>query len=173
MFYGSFVLVIVSMLALHVLISYTFMEAVPAYPKSSAKRDYGRRDELPPPLPRSRAATEYGSRVPTERRSSYRDDYPSRGSAYSDIPPRSAPRTADRRAYIDDYGRKLERPIPTYREGRSRDYDSISGSKRPYTELVSFFVPICPLFFCLLWVFFYLMLSLKLVLRMMPLDMLM
>nr|XP_019705539.1 nucleolin isoform X2 [Elaeis guineensis] len=116
--------------------SYERRPPVPAYPKSSAKRDYGRRDELPPPLPRSRAATEYGSRVPTEKRSSYRDDYPSRGSAYSDIAPRSAPRTADRRAYIDDgYGRKLERPLPTYREGRSRDYDSISGSKRPYSEL--------------------------------------
>ncbi|XP_072986874.1 uncharacterized protein [Typha latifolia] len=105
-----------------------------AYPKGSAKRDYGRRNELPPA--RSRAVVEYGSRIPTERRQSYRDDYSSRGSGYSDIAPRGPSRTSDRRAYADDgYGRKLERPLPPYREVRSREYDSISGSKRPYAEM--------------------------------------
>ncbi|CAD5175471.1 unnamed protein product [Musa acuminata subsp. malaccensis] len=107
---------------------------IASYPKISARRDYGRRDELPPP--RSRAAVEYGSRVPGERHPSYKVDYSFRGSAYSDIPPRNATRPGDRRAYIDDgYDRKLERPVPSYREGRSRDYDSIPGPKRPYSDL--------------------------------------
>ncbi|KAJ6808184.1 uncharacterized protein M6B38_403840 [Iris pallida] len=113
--------------------SYDRRPPVPAYPKSSSKRDYGRREE---PHPRSRSAVEYAPRVPVERRSTYRDDYSSRASGYPDIPPRSAPRAADRRAYADEgYGRKLERPPPSYREGRSREYDSISGSKRPYSEM--------------------------------------
>ncbi|URD89723.1 RNA recognition motif containing protein [Musa troglodytarum] len=108
--------------------------AVASYPKFSARRDYGRRDELPPP--RNRAIAEYGSRVPTERHLSYRDDYSPRGPGYMDIPARNASRPGDRRAFIDDgYERKLERPVTTYREGRSRDYDSISGSKRPYSDL--------------------------------------
>jgi hypothetical protein len=112
---------------------------VPSYPKSSLKRDYGRRDDLPPP--RSRAATDYGPRAAPERRPSYRDDYSSRGPAYSDIP-RTTSRPAARRAYVDDgYGQRFERPPPppppSYREGRARDYDSISGSKRPYAALVS------------------------------------
>jgi len=67
-----------------------------------------------------------------------RDDYSPRGSGYSDLGPRSAPRLSDRRAYADDsYGGKFDRPLPAYREGRGRDYDTISGSKRPYAELVS------------------------------------
>ncbi|RRT80998.1 hypothetical protein B296_00001494 [Ensete ventricosum] len=107
---------------------------VASYPKFSARRDYGRRDELPPP--RNRAIAEYGSRVPTERHLSYRDDYSPRGPGYMDIPARNASRPGDRRAFIDDgYERKPERPVTTYREGRSRDYDSISGSKRPYADL--------------------------------------
>lgn len=111
---------------------------VPPYPKSSLKRDYGRRDDLPPP--RSRAATDYGPRAVPERRTSYRDDYSSRGPGYSDIP-RTTSRPAARRAYVDEgYGQRFERPPPpppSYREGRARDYDSISGSKRPYAALVS------------------------------------
>lgn len=114
---------------------------VPAYPKSSFKREYGRRDEVPPP--RSRVATDYGSRAVPERRQSYRDDYTPRGPGYSD-PPRSTSRTGGRRAYVDEgYGQRYERhpppshPPPSYREGRARDYDSISGSKRPYSALVS------------------------------------
>ncbi|THU44980.1 hypothetical protein C4D60_Mb02t13070 [Musa balbisiana] len=88
---------------------------------------------LPPP---ERAIAEYGSRVPTERHLSYRDDYSPRGPGYMDIPARNASRPGDRRTFIDDgYERKLERPVTTYREGRSRDYDSISGSKRPYSDL--------------------------------------
>ncbi|KAJ6828328.1 uncharacterized protein M6B38_362895 [Iris pallida] len=114
--------------------SYDRRPPIPAYPKSSSKRDYGRHDEPPPT--RSRAAVEYASRVPIERRSAYRDEYSSRASGYSDIPPRSAPRNADRRAYEDEgYGRKLERPHPSYRDGRGRGYDSVSGSKRPYSDL--------------------------------------
>lgn len=115
----------------------TFL-TVPSYPKSSLKREYVRRDELPPP--RSRAPTDYGPRAVPERRQSYRDDYSSRGPGYSDLP-RSTSRPAARRAYVDDgYGQRFERPPPpppSYREGRPRDYDSISGSKRPYAALVS------------------------------------
>ncbi|XP_025014429.1 heterogeneous nuclear ribonucleoprotein Q isoform X2 [Ricinus communis] len=105
----------------------------PSYPKSSLKRDYGRREELPPP--RSRAPVDYSSRSVAERRQSYRDDYSSRGSGYSDIP-RGTSRSSARRAYVDDgYGQRLERHPPSYREGRARDYDSISGSKRPYSAM--------------------------------------
>lgn len=109
----------------------------PVYPKRSPRREYGRRDEPPPP--RSRASfADYGPRVPVDRRHSYRDDYlPPRGPAYSDLAPRSAPRVSDRRAYVDDdYVEKIDRPLPTYREGRGRDYDTISGSKRSYVEMV-------------------------------------
>lgn len=116
--------------------SYDRRAPVPSYPKSSLKRDYGRRDDLPPP--RSRAATDYGPRAVPERRPSYRDDYSSRGPGYSDIP-RTTSRPAARRPYVDDgYGQRFERPPappPSYREGRARDYDSISGSKRPYAAL--------------------------------------
>lgn len=111
---------------------------VPAYPKSSLKRDYGRRDEFPPP--RSRAAVDYGTRAIPERRLSYREEYSSRGPGYSDLP-RSTSRPVARRAYVDDgYSQRFERPAPpppSYREGRARDYDSMSGSKRPYAALVS------------------------------------
>lgn len=124
---------------------FTFMRTVPVYPKSISKRDYARRDEL---THRSRTMTEYGSRIPIERRSSYEDDY-SRGGGYSDIP-RTMSRSTERRPYVDEgYGRKLERALPSYREGRSRDYDSISGSKRPYSALVAKhlqnFLP-CPIY---------------------------
>ncbi|KAF7153608.1 hypothetical protein RHSIM_Rhsim01G0141800 [Rhododendron simsii] len=105
---------------------------VPSYPKSSLKRDYGRRDELPP---RGRPVAEYAPRVAPERRPSYREDYSSRGSGYSDLP-RATSRTATRRPYVDEgYGQRFERPPPSYREGRGRDYDTISGSKRPYSSM--------------------------------------
>ncbi|OWM75111.1 hypothetical protein CDL15_Pgr017237 [Punica granatum] len=105
---------------------------VPSYPKSSMKRDYSRREELPPP--RSRVPMDYGSRVIPERRTSYRDEYPPRGSGYPDMH-RSTSRAVPRREYPDDgYGQRFDRP-PTYREGRPRDYDSISGSKRPYSAM--------------------------------------
>lgn len=107
---------------------------VSPYPKSSSKRDSGRREEVPP---RSRAAVDYGSRVAAERRPYKHDDYPSRGSGYSDVAPRSASRTTARGMYVDDgYDRRVERP-PSYRDGRGRYYDSMSGSKRPYSALVS------------------------------------
>ncbi|XP_062226303.1 uncharacterized protein LOC133924673 [Phragmites australis] len=106
----------------------------PVYPKRSPRREYGRRDELPPP--RSRATIDYSSRVPVDRRPSFRDDYSPRGSGYSDLGPRSAPRLSDRRAYADDsYGGKFDRPLPAYREDRGRDYDTISGSKRSYADM--------------------------------------
>lgn len=110
--------------------SYDRRAPVPSYPKSGLKREYGRRDEVPPP--RSRAPLDYGSRFVPDRRP-YRDDYPSRGSGYSDMP-RSTSRGAARRPHVDDgYGQRFERPPPSYREGRARDYDSVSGSKRPYS----------------------------------------
>ena len=69
--------------------------------------------------------------------SSYRDEYPSRGSGYDDLP-RGSSRTTARRSYVDDgYGQRFERPPPSYHEGRARDYDTVSGSKRPYAALVS------------------------------------
>ncbi|XP_058743341.1 protein gar2-like isoform X2 [Vicia villosa] len=113
--------------------------APPAYSKSSLKRDYGRREDLPPP--RSRVAADYGSRVASERRPSYRD-YPPRGSDYSDLP-RSSSRAAPRRGYVDDgYSQRFERPPPpppphsSYREGRPRDYDApLPGSKRSYAAV--------------------------------------
>ncbi|XP_077235135.1 uncharacterized protein LOC143877150 [Tasmannia lanceolata] len=110
--------------------SYDRRPPISPYPKSSSKRDYGRREELPP---RSRAAADYGSRF---ARSSYKDNYPSRGASYSDVPPRGASRTAARTAYADEgYGRRYERPPPSYTEARGRDYDSVSGSKRSYSAL--------------------------------------
>ncbi|KAJ7961978.1 Heterogeneous nuclear ribonucleoprotein like [Quillaja saponaria] len=114
--------------------SYDRRPPVPSYPKSSMKRDYSRREDIPPP--RSRAPADYGSRVVTERRPSYRDNYSARGPAYSELP-RSTSRTAPRRAYVDDgYGQRFERPPPpSYREGRARDYETISGSKRPYATM--------------------------------------
>ncbi|XP_022897268.1 nucleolin-like [Olea europaea var. sylvestris] len=113
--------------------SYDRRPPVPVYPKSGLKRDYGHREELPP---RSRAATDYNSRVPPDRRSSYRDDYSPRGSGYPDFPRGGTARTAARRAYVDDtYSQRYERPPPTYREGRVREYDSVSGSKRPYVAV--------------------------------------
>ncbi|XP_027186624.1 uncharacterized protein [Cicer arietinum] len=119
--------------------AYDRRPAAAAYSKISTKRDYGRREDLPPP--RSRVAVDYGSRVSSERRPSYRD-YPPRGSGYSDLP-RSTTRAAPRRGYVDDgYSQRYERPPPppptahpSYREGRARDYDSLSGSKRSYAAV--------------------------------------
>ncbi|PON58846.1 Splicing factor-like protein [Parasponia andersonii] len=118
--------------------SYDRRAPVSSYPKSSLKREYSRRNEIQPP--RSRAVADYGSRVVQERRPSYRDDYSSRGPGYSDPhPPRSTSRTSSRRAYVDDgYSQRFDRPpppLPSYREGRGRDYDSILGSKRPYSAV--------------------------------------
>ena len=84
---------------------------------------------------------DYGSRVVTDRRPSYREEYSSRNSGYSDLP-RSTSRPAARRPYVDDaYAQRFERPPPSYREGRGRDYDSVSGSKRPYSAMVGLNVP--------------------------------
>ncbi|KAK8565962.1 hypothetical protein V6N13_021034 [Hibiscus sabdariffa] len=106
--------------------------AIP-YPKSSLKREYGRRDELPPP--RSRGVADYGSRVVPDRHPSYREEYSSRNSGYFDLP-RTTSRTAARRPYVDDaYAPRFERPPPSYREGHGRDYDTMSGSKRPYAVM--------------------------------------
>lgn len=79
---------------------------------------------------------DYGFGVASERRSSYRDEYSSRGSGYADLP-RGAARTSTRRSYVDEgYGQRFDRPPPSYREGRARDYESISGSKRSYSAMV-------------------------------------
>lgn len=111
-------------------LSHSRRAPVPSYPKSSSlKRDYGRREDLP--TSRSRAVPEY-SRIAPERRPSFRGEYP-RGSGY-DIP-RSSSRTVARRAFTDDgYSQRYERHPPSYREGR-REYESVSGSKRPYSAL--------------------------------------
>lgn len=112
-----------------------------AYPKSSMKRDYGRPVDLPPP--RSRVSADYGSQVVSQRGPSYRD-YPARDSGYPDLH-RDTSRTAPRRGYLDDgYDRRLERPPSpsprlSYRERRPRDYDTLSGSKRPYAAIVKFY----------------------------------
>uniref|UniRef100_A0A1J3EE31 Heterogeneous nuclear ribonucleoprotein Q n=1 Tax=Noccaea caerulescens TaxID=107243 RepID=A0A1J3EE31_NOCCA len=112
--------------------SYDRRPPVP-YPKASLKRDYGRRDDLPPP--RSRPAVSYSSRLSPERHLSYRDDYAPRSSGYRDDLPRSSSRTEMRRPYVDDlYSQRYERP-PTYSEGRSRAYEPLPGSKRPYAAL--------------------------------------
>ncbi|KAK4344858.1 hypothetical protein RND71_035034 [Anisodus tanguticus] len=109
--------------------SYDRRPPVPSYPKSSLKREYGWREKIPP---RSRAIAEYPSRVHSGRRASYRDEYSSRGSGYPELP--RGTHSAVRRAYVDDgYGQRFERPPPSYREGRGREYDSVSGRKRPYT----------------------------------------
>ncbi|KAI3903828.1 hypothetical protein MKW92_036275, partial [Papaver armeniacum] len=96
-----------------------------------SKRDYVRKDELPP---RSRIVN-YGPKAPVGRCSSYRDDYPPpRGSGYADeIPPRTA---AAKRGYLDEScERQFERPRPSYCDAWPRDYESVSGSKRQYSAL--------------------------------------
>ncbi|XP_010508261.1 PREDICTED: nucleolin isoform X1 [Camelina sativa] len=112
--------------------SYDRRPPVPLYPKASLKRDYGRRDDLPPP--RSRPAVSYSSRLSPERHLSYRDDYAPRGSGYLDLP-RSSSRSEMRRPFVDDpYSSRFERP-PSYSEGRPRAYEPLPGSKRPYAAL--------------------------------------
>ncbi|XP_042485038.1 heterogeneous nuclear ribonucleoprotein Q-like [Macadamia integrifolia] len=109
--------------------SYDRMSPGPAYGKISSRRDYVRHDE---PFPRS---SDYTSAHPGKH-PSYRDAYPYRGSGYPDSPPRSTTRGASRRPppfYAEEsYGRPMERPS-TYRDSHSRDYPSISGSKRPHS----------------------------------------
>ncbi|XP_010524445.1 PREDICTED: nucleolin [Tarenaya hassleriana] len=112
--------------------SYDRRPPVPSYPKASLKREYGRRDDLPPP--RSRAAVDYSSRLTPERHLSYRDDYTTRGSGYPDLP-RSSSRSEMRRPFMDDlYSQRFERP-PSYNEGRPRGYEPVPGSKRPYSAM--------------------------------------
>jgi hypothetical protein len=134
---------------------------VPAYPKSrssSYKREYSSRREEPPSRSRATGGVEYAASRMTERRmsSSYRDNYhhqpppppppPRRGGSsggyVDELPPRRAAATrstAPRRGgYVDDgYShQRFERPPPSYHhEGRARDYDSLSGSKRSYAAL--------------------------------------
>ncbi|XP_061359695.1 uncharacterized protein LOC133303746 [Gastrolobium bilobum] len=119
--------------------SYDRKLAAPVYTKSSSKRDYDRREDMQPP---SRISADYGSRLASQRRPSSRD-YPARGSGYAELH-RSTSHAAPRRGYVDDgYGQRFERPAPpppppprlSYREARPHDYDSLSGSKRPYTAI--------------------------------------
>lgn len=118
---------------MYLILSSKLCFAVPPYPNASLKRDFGRRDDLPPP--RSRPAVSYSSRLSPERHLSYRDDYAPRGSGYSDLP-RSSSRSEMRRPFVDDlYSPRFERP-PSYSDGRSRAYEPLPGSKRPYAALV-------------------------------------
>ncbi|KAL1562042.1 hypothetical protein AAHA92_04665 [Salvia divinorum] len=114
--------------------SYDRRPPVPSYPKSGLKRDYGRREEL---SSRSRAAAiDYNSRATSDRRAPYRDDYPPRPSGYPDMPRGGSARSTGRRLYVDDgYNERFERPPPSYHGGREREYDSMSGSKRPYATV--------------------------------------
>ncbi|XP_077212923.1 uncharacterized protein LOC143848035 [Tasmannia lanceolata] len=103
----------------------------PGYGKVSSKRDYIRHDE---PYPR---ASDFATRSATERRSSYRDAYTSRGSEYVESSPRSVSRSATRRPALyaeESYGRRMERPS-SYRDGHTRDYSSISAAKRPQSAV--------------------------------------
>ncbi|KAJ7976199.1 Heterogeneous nuclear ribonucleoprotein like [Quillaja saponaria] len=100
------------------------------FPPASLKKDYGHREDIPP---RSKAPTDYGSRVVTERRLSSRDNYLTYGPIYFELL-RSTSRTAPRRAYVNDgYGQRFESPPPLcYREGLAHNYETISRSKRLY-----------------------------------------
>ncbi|GAB2290127.1 hypothetical protein Dimus_024412 [Dionaea muscipula] len=105
---------------------------VPAYHKSSLKRDYLIKEITP----RSRVAGDYGSKGTVERHPVYRDDYSARAPGYSELHISNASRLPSRRPYADDgYGPRYERPTPMYHEGRARDYDLLSGSKRPYSAV--------------------------------------
>lgn len=108
----------------------------PAYPRSSSRRDYGRREEAYDDRQvrsSTRSAPDFATRAAAARRSSYRDNYGARGSGYADGAPRGVSRTAIRRPYPEEsYGRRVDRP---YRDNRGRDYDTVSGSKRPYTAV--------------------------------------
>ncbi|KAG8363463.1 hypothetical protein BUALT_Bualt19G0025100 [Buddleja alternifolia] len=113
--------------------SYDRRPPVASYPKSSRDRDYDYCEEF---NRRSRAAVDYSSRIPPDRRAPYRDDYSPRISGYPDLPRGGTSRSTARSAYIDDgYDQRYERPPPTYHEGRGCDYDSFSGSKRPYAAM--------------------------------------
>lgn len=111
--------------------------AVGAYPKSSSlKREYATREELHAPRG-GRFAADCGPRTLVERHSSYRDEYSSRATSYSDVTQRGVMRPPVRKSYTDeDYGRTLERSHPSYRESRGREFDLMPGSKRPYAILV-------------------------------------
>uniref|UniRef100_A0A0C9S532 TSA: Wollemia nobilis Ref_Wollemi_Transcript_13398_3140 transcribed RNA sequence n=1 Tax=Wollemia nobilis TaxID=56998 RepID=A0A0C9S532_9CONI len=108
----------------------------PAYPRSSSRRDYGRREDPYDDRPvrsSTRSAPDFATRAAATRRSSYRDSYASRGSSYSDSAPRGVSRSASRRLYPEDnYDRRVDRP---YREARGREYEPVSGSKRPYAAV--------------------------------------
>ncbi|KZV45087.1 RNA recognition motif protein 1 [Dorcoceras hygrometricum] len=112
--------------------SYDRRPPVPPYPKGGLKRDYPHRVEIPP---RSRAPLDYSSRVSSDRRPLYKNDYPPHGSGYPDVPRGGASHSV-RKAYIDDgYSQRYERPPPVYREVRGREYDPMSGSKRSYASM--------------------------------------
>jgi len=92
---------------------------------------------LPPPsAPLNNHALDFATRVAAARRSSYRDGYENRGSnSYSDnAPPRGVSRTVSRRPpYSEEsYSRHMDKH---YRDSRGRDYDNVSGSKRPYSTV--------------------------------------
>jgi len=110
----------------------------PAYPRTNSRRDYGRRDEPynDRQVRSGRSDPDFATRAAAARRSSYRDGYVNRrSSSYSDnAPPRGVSRTASRRPPYpeESYGRRMDKP---YRDSRGRDYDNVSGSKRPYSAV--------------------------------------
>ncbi|CAN4099489.1 unnamed protein product [Withania somnifera] len=89
--------------------SYDRRPPVRSYPKSNLKREYARHEEEVS-SPRSRGIADYPSRVHSDRRASYRDEYSSRASGYPELP--RGTHSAARRAYVDDgFGQRFERPL--------------------------------------------------------------
>lgn len=100
-----------------------------SYGGSTTKRDYVRREDT------FHRSSDYVTRGPAERPSSFRDSYSSHGSGYADSSMRTSSRATRRPEplYAEErYERYAERPS-SYRGGHSREYSSISGSKRPHS----------------------------------------
>ncbi|KAI3831801.1 hypothetical protein MKW92_053931, partial [Papaver armeniacum] len=95
-----------------------------SYGGSTTKRDYVRREDT------FHRSSDYVTRGPAERPSSFRDTYSSHGSGYADSSMRTSSRATRRPEplYAEErYERYAERPS-SYRGGHSREYSSISGS---------------------------------------------
>ncbi|MCL7022046.1 hypothetical protein MKW94_019848, partial [Papaver nudicaule] len=99
-----------------------------SYGRSTTKRDYVRRDDT------FHRSSDYVIRGSTER-PSFRNTYSSHDSGYADSSMRNssrAPRRPEPLYAEESYERYTERPS-SYRGGHSREYSSISGSKRPHS----------------------------------------
>jgi hypothetical protein len=100
----------------------------PAYGRSESRRNYREDDAY---LDR-RARPSARSVGTVTRRSSYRDDYGYHEAGYSEsMPPR-------RPAYPEDSYSHRMTGMSAYNDGHVRDYAGVSGSKRPYSDVVSF-----------------------------------